>query len=171
MPDTIKRYQDKYIEELKNHFGSDQRRINHSLKVLGYALEILEGENLEGEIRYIVVTAALLHDVGIKPAEEKYNSSAGSYQEIEGPPIVAEMMTRHGEPPGRMERVAYIVGGHHTPAKNNGIDFQIIWEADLLVNIAEEGLDTNPERLEILLAKNFRTTAGIRIAHEFYKLA
>ena len=41
-------------------------------------------------------TAAYVHDIGIKISEEKYNSSAGKYQEIEGPPIAEEMLTKLG---------------------------------------------------------------------------
>ncbi|HWR44135.1 HD domain-containing protein [Sporomusa sp.] len=159
---------EEYIKELKEHFGSDQRRINHALKVLAYAESIMDGEGADEKTRKIVIITALLHDVGIKIAEQKYNSSAGTYQEIEGPPIVTEIMARHSEPEDIIQRVAYIVGGHHTSAKNNGLDFQIIWEADLLVNIEEEGLDTHTEKLPYIIAKNFRTSTGTLIARGRY---
>lgn len=35
----------------------------------------------------LLESAALLHDIGIKESERKYHSSAGHYQEIEGPAI------------------------------------------------------------------------------------
>lgn len=63
--------------------------------------------------------------MGIKIAEQKYNSAAGTYQEIEGPPVVREIMTRLKENSDIIERVAYIVGGHHTPSKNDGVDFHL----------------------------------------------
>lgn len=131
MPDNTLTYRDTYVEELKRHFGPDQRRINHALKVLAYAENIMDGEGIDEKNRKVITITALLHDVGIKVAEQKYNSSAGTYQEIEGPPIVTEIMARHSEPEEIIQRVVYIVGGHHTSAKNNGLDFQIIWEADL----------------------------------------
>lgn len=168
MTDKSDYYRDMYIEELKNHFGPDQRRVNHALKVLSYAEKIMEGEGVDEAMRNVVTITALLHDVGIKAAEQKYNSSAGVYQEIEGPPIVTEIMARHNEPEEIIRRVAYIVGGHHTSAKNNGLDFQIIWEADLIVNIGEEGLADNTERVTSIIAKNFRTSTGIRVARELY---
>lgn len=161
-------YREKYIEELKRHFGSDQRRINHALNVLNYAESIMAGEKVNERERRVVIISALLHDVGIKIAEQKYNSAAGKYQEIEGPPIVREIMGRYHEVGDMIERVTYIIGGHHTPSKNNGLDFQIIWEADLLVNIEEEGLDNDVEKLRSIIAKNFQTTTGIRIAKERY---
>jgi len=158
-------YKETYTEELRAYFGTDQRRINHALKVLDYAEKIMAGETLDEEKRKIVTITALLHDVGIKIAEEKYGSSAGHYQEIEGPAIVQEMMCRQGEHSELIERVSYIVGGHHTPAKNNGLDFQILWEADLLVNIEEDGaVSQGDNQLKTVIARNFKTFIGIMIA-------
>lgn len=158
----------RYIQALQAHFGADARRINHALKVLGFAERIMAGEGVAPELQKTVVITALLHDVGIKAAEAKYHSSAGPYQEQEGPPIVRAIMAGFGEPASLIERVAYIVGGHHTPGKNDGLDFQIIWEADLLVNIDEDGLAANKAGLPAIIEKNFRTAAGRAIAQAQY---
>ena len=158
----------RYAQALRAHFGADARRINHALKVLGFAERIMAGAGVAPELQKIIVITALLHDVGIKAAEEKYHSSAGSYQELEGPPIVRAIMASHGEPAPLVERVAYIVGGHHTPAKNDGLDFQIIWEADLLVNIEEDGLASDLAKLPAIIEKNFLTAAGRAIAQAEY---
>ena len=163
--DEVRAY---YTPVLKEHFGEDTRRINHALKVLGFAERIAAGENVPAAMRETIVITALLHDTGIKEAERKYHSSAGPYQEQEGPAIVRAMMARNQEEPALIERVAYIVGGHHTAAKNDGLDFQIIWEADLLVNIDEDGLTANREQLPVIIEKNFRTPTGRRIAQETY---
>lgn len=37
------------------------------------------------------------------------------------------------------ERVAYLVGHHHSPAQIDGIDYQILIEADYIVNASESG--------------------------------
>ena len=67
-----------------------------------------------------------------------------------------------------IERVAYIVGGHHTASKNDGLDFQVIWESDLLVNIEEDGLAAMKDKLPALIEKNFRTATGRNIAQSTY---
>ena len=36
-----------------------------------------------------------------------------------------------------MNRVAYLVGHHHSPEQINGIDYQILIEADDIVNASE----------------------------------
>ncbi len=159
----------RYVMELERHFGSDRRRVEHGLKVWRFAEQIMAGERIDAALtRRIITITALLHDAGIKIAEAKHGSSAGTYQEIEGPAIVRPIMDRHSEAEEVIERVAYIVGGHHTPAKNDGLDFQVIWEADLLVNIAEDGLTDDAKRLREIIAKNFRTATGRRIAEELY---
>lgn len=159
---------EQYTIGLKDFFGADQMRIQHALQVLHFAERIMEGEDVDDTMRKVVTITALLHDVGIKIAEQKYNSSAGNYQELEGPPIVREMMTQQNEPENIIQRVAYIVGGHHTSAKNDGLDFQIIWEADLLVNIKAEKLDADMERLKGIISKNIRTSTGMRLVRELY---
>ena len=65
----------------------DARRIHHFLKVYAYADTIGRLEGLPEDQQDILRTAAVLHDIGIHAAEEKYGSSSGKYQEIEGPAI------------------------------------------------------------------------------------
>ena len=153
-----------YKSELKQHFGADERRIQHALKVLKTAETIMDGENIQGFIRDVVTITALLHDVGIKTAEQKYQSAAGTYQEIEGPPLARGMMERRGAEPAVIDRICYIIGGHHTASKNDGLDFQIIWEADLYVNIEEESLAQNQQALAAMIEKNFKTATGKNLA-------
>ncbi|WP_431731805.1 hypothetical protein [Aceticella autotrophica] len=39
-------FREKYIEDMKKYFGSDTRRINHALKVLNFAEQIMEQEDV-----------------------------------------------------------------------------------------------------------------------------
>lgn len=161
-------YRDKAVAEMKKVFGTDQRRINHAMKVLRFSEEIAHKEALNDRGKEILTLTAILHDIGIHEAERKYNSNSGKYQEIEGPPIAKEIMDKLGVADGIPERVCYIIGGHHTAHKNNGLDFQILWEADLLVNIEEEGLNSTNADMKAIIDKNFKTAAGKRIASELY---
>ena len=38
-----------------------------------------------------------------------------------------------------MNRVTYLVGHHHSPEQIDGIDYQILIEADYIVNASENG--------------------------------
>jgi len=83
------------------YFKDDARRINHALKVYGFASIICSHEQISVNEKNIVELAAILHDIGIKEAEIKYNSTAGKYQEIEGPPIAKQILIESGIPKDR----------------------------------------------------------------------
>lgn len=114
---------------MKQYFGNDQKRINHALKVLKYA---------EGGDRDVVVAAAILHDIGIHEAERKYNSNAGKYQEIEGPPIAKEILEKIDDfPKEKIPEVLDIIAHHHHPRKEETENFKILYAADCKVNREE----------------------------------
>lgn len=52
----------------------------------------------------------------------------------------------------QIARVAYLVGHHHTLRGIDGIDYQILIEADYIANASENGCSR--ESIEIFLAKS-----------------
>jgi HD superfamily phosphodiesterase len=156
----------KATEEMMKVFGRDERRIGHALKVLGFASAIADLENISEKEKEIVSLAALLHDIGIQEAERKYDSAAGNYQEIEGVPIARGILEACGAGADTTERVCFIVGHHHTYASIDGVDFQILVEADFLVNIHEEEMDK--PAVESIHDKIFKTPSGTRILEMMY---
>lgn len=157
---------DQIIRAMIDYFNGDVRRINHALKVYGLAVAISGGEHLSQQQTLIITLAAVLHDIGIKEAERKYHSSAGIYQEQEGPPIAAKILTDYGIEKNIMERVCYLIGNHHSYSKIDGLDFQILVEADFLVNIFEEHLERTA--VETIVKKYFKTKNGIHLLHSMY---
>ena len=78
------------------YYRNDPKRINHFIKVHAYAKLIAEEEHLDKENQFIVESAAYLHDIGIRNAEAKYNSSIGELQEKEGPEEARKMIEELG---------------------------------------------------------------------------
>jgi len=156
----------KVLNKMITYFGQDIKRINHALKVYGYAKTISGNELISDKYRMVIELAAILHDIGIKEAERKYNSSAGKYQEIEGPPIAEELIPVEGIEKSIIERICYLIGNHHSYNKIDGTDFQILVEADFLVNIDEEGLDV--EAIKSIKDKYFKTATGQKILEGLY---
>lgn len=156
---------DKLIVEMKKVFGGDLRRIDHALRVLEFAEEILKTE--PGD-QLVVRAAAILHDIGIHEAERKYNSAAGNYQEIEGPPIAAKILETLGIEQKISEHVCQIIGSHHSAKNIDTPEFRIVWDADWLVNIPEEYPDASQEKLQQLITQIFKTTAGRNLAIKKY---
>jgi hypothetical protein len=104
--------------------------------------------------------------VGIKPAEEKYGSCAGPYQEELGPPVAGEILERLGVKAEVIERVKEIIAHHHTPGAVGTPEFACVWDADMVVNFGESLKERPPESRERFLARNFLTSEGKRIARE-----
>jgi HD superfamily phosphodiesterase len=126
----------RLIERMKGYFGDDERRIRHALRVTEYAERILEHEKeAEGKI---VIAAAILHDIGIHEAERKHGSTAGRYQEMEGPPIAREIMLQERLPGEMIEEVCRIIAHHHTPGVVDTIEFRVVYDADLIVNLEDK---------------------------------
>lgn len=76
---------DLVLKKMIAYDAGDARRIQHFLKVHAYAALIGREEHLPPAVQERLEVAAILHDIGIHAAEEKYGSAAGKYQEIEGP--------------------------------------------------------------------------------------
>ncbi len=148
------------MDAMIEYYGTDVRRIQHFLKVYAFAKAIGEQEGLDEETQELLEAAAVVHDIGIKVSEEKYHSSAGTYQQLEGPPVAKDMLNRLGYEDAFIERVCYLVGHHHTYTNMDGLDYQILVEADFLVNIYEDGM--GKKEIESIHSKIFKTKAGTR---------
>jgi HD superfamily phosphodiesterase len=146
------------LKTMIEYFGNDILRINHALKVYGFASTICRSETANRDTIDIIEIAAVLHDIGIHVSEKKYKSSAGKYQEIEGPPIARKMLEKLEVKQEIIERVYFLIGNHHSYSKINGLDFQILVEADFLVNIFEDEL--NKKMLASIREKYFKTKTG-----------
>lgn len=151
--------------EMEAYFGDDPRRINHAHKVTGYVEQLLK---TEGGDHTVVISAGLLHDIGIHQAEKKYGSTAGKYQEIEGPPIAREILTRLALPPDQVEEICEIIAHHHSPGKINTANFKILYDADWLVNLRDEYDVSDKTRLERVIGKLFLTQGGRSLAQKIY---
>lgn len=157
---------EKIISAMIDYYKGDPRRINHFMKVYAFAKNIGMEEELDSRTQNILETAAVVHDIGIKLSEEKYNSSSGKYQEIEGPGEAEKLLKRLGVEDDVIERVSYLVGHHHTYGNINGMDHQILVEADFIVNIYED----NESRDAVMNIKNkiFKTKTGKKYIDEMF---
>ena len=157
--------QERLIREMKDVFGADQKRINHALAVFNYAEQIL---STEGGDPLIVKAAAILHDIGIHEAERKHGSSAGKYQEIEGPPIAREILSKYELDEDIVEHICKIIANHHSGKEIDTLEFKIIWDADWLVNIPAEFSDVAREKIQNLIDRVFKTSQGHQMAVELF---
>lgn len=148
---------DKLIKELEEYFGKDVLRIEHAKKVVVYAQELLLEE---GGDWHVVIPAGILHDIGIKAAQEKYGSSAGEYQEKEGPAIARKILLKLGFRNNDIDEICRIIAHHHSPGEVDTLNFKILYDADCLVNFKDEAdLDDKKKAAEIIKKVFFTNTA------------
>lgn len=156
------------IAKLIEYYAGDAKRIQHFIKVHTFAKLIGEMEHLDSNKQYILELAAVLHDIGIKKAEELYGSSDGKYQEELGPDIAKEILVDMKLEQSALDRICYLIGHHHTYSGIDGMDYQILVEADFLVNIYEDNID----KKGALAAYNniFKTNTGKKMCNSMYSL-
>jgi HD superfamily phosphodiesterase len=154
--------------EMIKYFKNDVRRINHALKVYSFARLIGKAEGLDSKKQYVLEAAALLHDIGIKVCEQKYGSTAGHLQEIEGPEVAKEILLPMNIEKDTLERILFLIGNHHSYSKIDDIDFQILVEADFLVNIYEDSMEV--ETIKTIRDKYFKTKMGLFLLEKMFGL-
>jgi HD superfamily phosphodiesterase len=155
------------VREMEGYFKGDTRRIEHAHKVTGFVEQLWQSE---GGDYGVVIAAGLLHDIGIHNAEKKYNSNSGKYQEIEGPPVAREILTRLKRPSSEIEEVCRIIAHHHSPGKNESPNFKVLYDADWLVNLGDEFDVRDKSKLKSIIHKVFLTTSGRDLARRIYDI-
>ena len=166
-PELIKQREgllkDRVAVEMKRYFGSDFKRIGHATRVARYAERIAKGEG--GDLA-VILTAAYLHDIGIKEAERKHRSAAAKYQELEGPPVAREILLMLNADERLIEEVCDIVGHHHR--EDETLSFRAVYDADTLVNLGERQKQgpLAAEKMNEIIERSFLTECGRTLAQD-----
>ena len=165
-------YSRKQLEELCEcmieYYEGDPKRIQHFIKVHSFAAMIGQKENLDETTQFILEATAYTHDIGIKPAEEKYGRCDGKLQEQEGPIVAQKMLSEVGIENYMIERICYLIGNHHTYDHVEGMDYQILIEADFLVNMLEDYMSERSIRKAY--ERIFKTESGKKLCRVMFGL-
>lgn len=148
-------------------YDPDGPNIHHLMAVHGYSRMIAQMEKVDEHTLFITELAAYLHDIGVKISKEKYGNSQPQHQEAEGSTIAKKLLEPLGLPAEDVERICFIIGHHHTYKAIDGIDFQILVEADYIVNLMEGYCkrESIPE-----MKKNvFKTESGLYLLHQMFE--
>ena len=146
--------------------AGDPRRVQHLMKVYAFCCILGQSEGLDGQAQNILEAAAVLHDIGIHEAERKHGSSAGKWQEAEGPAVAAPLLRQAGADEAESERALWLIAHHHTYDASEETDFCILLEADFLVNAYEDALP--PEACRTAGERVFRTETGRSFLDNLY---
>ena len=140
--------------------------IDHLIRVWTYAKTIGELEGLDQETQYILEVAAITHDIACPRCRAKYGDTNGKHQEQEGASMVRSFLQNTGMSEAEMERVAFLVGHHHTYTEIDGLDYQILLEADYMANASENGYPR--KNIENFMKRIMKTESGIRLTRALF---
>lgn len=156
------------VTKMIEYSNGDLHDINHFMKVYAYAKTIGECERLDSKTQAVLEAAAIIHDIACPLCREKYGNTNGQYQEAEGAVLAEEFFKNSGYSDEFIARVVFFVGHHHTLKDITGMDYQILIEADYLVNADES--DYSEENIRNVMEHVFRTETGISLLRSMYRL-
>ena len=141
--------------------------IDHLLRVWSYAKTIGELEGLDHDTQFVLEAAAIVHDIACPLCREKYGSTNGKYQEREGAPMVRAFFSDSDLSAKQIDRIAWLVAHHHTFNDIEGIDYQILVEADYIANASENGYSR--EKIDFFVTKFAKTDSALRLIASIFR--
>ena len=102
------------------------------------------------------------------PCEAELGRCDGRLQEEHGPKYARALLQELKFDPAVMDRVCWLVGHHHTYTDIRDLDYQILVEADCLVNLYED--DAPRSAVEAALERIFRTESGAALCRDMFGL-
>ena len=155
------------IEKMTDFYKGNIHDIYHFLKVWAFAKNIGEAEGLDPKTQETLEMAYVVHDIACPLCRVKYGNANGKHQEEESAALIEEFFADSDLPKEFVDRVSYIVSHHHTITGIDGIDYQIMIEADYLVNADESNFSGNNVRN--MLEKVFKTETGKFLLQSMYQ--
>jgi hypothetical protein len=155
-----------FIQKMRVFFGDDLPRIDHAINVLKYAEIIAPEVNARLDI---VWAAAAFHDIGIHAAEQKHASTAGRFQELEGPPIARAILAGLGIPQADIDHICDIIANHHS-GQFDSPEFRCIWDGDWIVNLEDDFKDCGNDFKKKIISRTMKTQTGKKLAAQTCKL-
>ena len=152
--------------EMRRYFGTDQKTNTRMPSGLPDVAErILDQEPADFAV---VMAAAYLHDIGIREAEKRYQSSEARYQEELGPQVARTLLESLKADAKLVDEVCDIIGHHHHPRTQETDNFKVLYDADCIVNLEEDGSakPRDRENLAQVIGENLLTETGKALARE-----
>ncbi|MEY8365067.1 HD domain-containing protein [Anaerovoracaceae bacterium 41-7] len=154
------------IQKMIDFYEGSVHDVEHFLKVLSYAGMIGKLEGLDEKTQDILEMAAIVHDIACPLCREKYGNTDGKHQEAESEALLRPFLFEFNLAEEVLERVIYLVSHHHTFSGIDGQDYQILVEADFLVNASEAQMSR--AQIEAFKGKVAKTETGKGLLDSIY---
>lgn len=159
---------EKIISKMIDFYRGNRLDVRHFLKVYAYAQTIGRLEGLDEKTQETLEIAAVVHDIACPLCREKYGNTSGNHQEAESEALLRIFLSEFALPREMEERIIYLVSHHHTYTDVEGMDYQILLEADYLVNADEA--QYSMEAVRRFRDRVFRTKSGLHMLESIYSL-
>ena len=118
----------------------------------------------------VILSAAYLHDIGLKNDKNKENSYVQENHEQKGVAAARKILEKLKAKEELIKEVCNIVGHHHHPEKNETINFKILHDADLITNLEDENKEKkmDSKQLKQIIDNSFLTDSGREKADEIF---
>ena len=157
---------DRVAIEMKRYLKQDFKRIGRATRMARYAEKIgkREGGNLA-----VILTAAYLHDIGMKEKKVTHQGFDGSNRDVsEGSPVARQILMKLGARDELIEEVCDIVAHHQRAEAGNSVNHRVVYDADMIANL-EERENITPKGSEVLAGEIetlLFTQTGKKVAKE-----
>ncbi len=158
---------EEIMKKMIAYADGNHHDINHFMKVHSFARTIGLSEGLDDHTQYILEVAAIVHDIACPLCRIKYGNTNGKHQEEESEALLREFFKDTDITNDALERIIYLVTHHHTYTGVDGIDYQILLEADFLVNGDESEKYKN--QIKEFEKNVFKTSSGRWLLEEIFK--
>ena len=154
---------DRVAIEIKRHLKGDFKRIGRAMQAARYAEQI--GKEEGGRLA-VVLTAAYLHDMGVKGTEGTHERSAPGFQEEEAQLAAREILLRAGAREELIKEVCEIIGHRHHPSPEGSLNFKIVSDAVTIATLEEKQKEdpTESEELESAIGRSILTKSARKLA-------
>ena len=156
----------KLLKKMIEYSEGSLHDINHFMKVHSFARTIGTLEEVDSDTQTIIEVAAMVHDIACPSLRERYGVANGKLQETEGMILARAFLDDSGLSEEQIDRIVYLVGHHHTIDQIDGIDYQILIEADYLVNADESSY--SKDNIKNTLDTVFKTQTGKELLTNIY---
>lgn len=154
------------IQKMIDMSNGNLHDINHFMKVYAFSRMIGLQEGLTEITQTILEVTAVIHDIACPLCREKYGNTNGKFQEQEGILLARSFLSDMKLSDETKERIIYLVGHHHTYTDIDGMDYQILLEADFLVNADESKMSLTA--IKTARERFFKTKVGIGLLDSMY---
>ena len=154
------------LEKMIRYSNGNIHDIVHLVRVWTFAKTIGELEHIDAETQFILEVAAITHDIDCPLCRMFFGFVVGFFLELVGGSLELEFLHDTGLTPAQVDRVAYLVSHHHTLTDIDGIDYQILIEADYIVNAAES--EYSKENIKGFIHKVMQTNSGSMLARQIF---